>query len=194
MRTSEVLSKLALESGERLSVAKIFDSLGDKAFALLIVILGVPNCIPMPPPIPLVCGFLLFAIAVQIGFGRRAPWAPRFVLDRSVDRKDLQRVAARAMPYVEKMERFSRPRLQWFSPAFASLMIALLLSTLSLGILTAAPVVGQIPWGLAVCLMGLGLVQRDGVLLIASIMAALVGASLSAGFVYALVVAIKELF
>lgn len=194
MRTSEVLNKLAAAPGERLSVAQIFDSLGDKAFALLIVLLGVPNCIPMPPPIPLVCGLLLVSIALQIAIGRRSPWAPAYLLSRSVDQKDVRRAAARATPLVQKMERFSRQRLQWFRPRVASVLIALLLATLALGILTAAPVVGQIPWGIAVCLMGLGLVERDGVLIIASIFAALIGASLSAGFVYAVFLAIKELF
>ena len=192
MQTSEVLDKLAKEPGEQLSVATIFASLGDKAFALLVVILGVPNCIPMPPPIPLLCGFLLIGVALQIGFGRKSPWAPRFVLTRSVAQRDVQQAVARVQPYVLKMERFSRPRLQWIAPGVASILIALLLATLSLGIITAAPFIGQIPWGLAVCLMGLGLVERDGVLLIASIVAALIGASLSAGFVYAIFVAVKS--
>lgn len=195
MRTSEVLTKLAAEPGERLSVETIFASLGDKAFALLIVILGLPNCIPlMPPPIPLLCGFLLIGVALQIGFGRKSPWAPKVVLARSVAQKDVQSAANRAMPYVAKMERISQPRLQWITPGPGAVLAALLLGTLALGIITAAPFIGQVPWGLAVCLMGLGLVERDGVLLIASVLAALIGASLSAGFVYAVLVAIKSWF
>ena len=194
MRTSEVLNKLAATPGERLSVATIFASLGDKAFALLIVILGLPNCIPMPPPIPILCAFLLIGVAIQIGVGRKAPLAPQFILNRSVAQKDVRRAAERVMPAVLKMERFSRPRLQWVQPRVAGLLIAVLLVMLSLGIITAAPFIGQIPWGLAVCLMGLGLVERDGVLLIACVAAAFIGASLSAGFVYAIVVAITSWF
>ena len=194
MRTSEVLSKLAAAPGERLTVAAIFASLGEKAFALLIVILGVPNCIPMPPPIPILCGFLLIGVAIQIGFGRKSPWAPQVVLARSVAQNDVRRAAERAMPIVRKMERFSQPRLQWVSPTLSSALIALLLVTLALGIITAAPFIGQIPWGLAVCLLGLGLVERDGVLVIAAMIAAVIGASLSAGFVYAVSVAIKSWF
>ena len=113
MRTSEVLTNLAAAPGERLSVATIFSSLGDKGFALLIVILGLPNCIPlMPPPIPLICGFLLIGVALQMGFGRTAPWAPAFVLARSVAQADVRKAAEKAMPFVRKMERFSKPRLQ----------------------------------------------------------------------------------
>ena len=193
MRTSDVLNRLAAAPGDQLSVATIFASLGDKAFALLIVILGVPNCIPMPPPIPILCGFLLIGVAVQIGIGLPSPWAPRFILARTVEQKHVQRAAARAMPLVLKMERFSRTRLHYAWPGLGHILIALLLATLSLGVITAAPFIGQIPWGLAVCLMGLGLVERDGVLIIGSIAAALIGASLSAGFVYAIFIGIKSL-
>ena len=168
---------------------------GDKGFALLIVILGLPNCIPlMPPPIPLICGFLLIGVAAQIGFGRKSPWAPRFVLARSVALADVRKAAEKAMPYVRKMERFSRPRLQWFDPGLGTLLVALFVAVLAIGVITAAPFIGQVPWGLAVCLMGLGLVERDGVLVIASFVAALFAAFLSAGFVYAVFVAIKSWF
>ena len=81
MRTSELLTRLAVEPNERLTVGTILARLGDRSFALLIVILGLPNCIPMPPPIPLVCSLLLFGVAIQIALGRRAPWLPAYVRD-----------------------------------------------------------------------------------------------------------------
>jgi hypothetical protein len=194
MRTSEVLRRLAATPGDRLDVATILSNLGDKAFAFLIVILGVPNCIPMPPPIPIVCGFLLIAVSAQIAFGRKSPWAPKILLSRSVLQKDVARATDRAMPFVLQMERISRPRLQWFAPSLANMLVALLLFALSLGIITAAPFIGQIPWGVAVCLMGLGLVEQDGILVIAALIAALFGAFLSAGFVYAIIVAVSSWF
>jgi hypothetical protein len=72
--------------------------------------------------------------------------------------------------------------------------VGALLMALALGVLTAAPVIGQIPWGWAVCLLGLGLVERDGLLIVAAVIFGAIGALLSAGFVYAVFVAIKNLF
>ena len=194
MRTSELLARLAGEPNDRLTVGTILTKLGDRSFSLLVVILGLPNCIPMPPPIPLVCAFLLFGVAIQIALGRSAPWAPSFVMARSVAQKDVQRAANTAIPMLLKLERFSQPRLQWFGHSRAALVIGLLLMALALGLLTAAPFIGQIPWGLAVCLLGLGLVERDGVLVIAACVLGCVGALLSAGFVYAVFVGLKNLF
>ena len=83
-RTSHVLAALAAGTGERITVADILAVLRDRAFALLVVLLGLPNCLPMPPPIPLVCGLLLILVAAQILFGRPAPWLPKALLQRSI--------------------------------------------------------------------------------------------------------------
>jgi hypothetical protein len=192
MRTSEILTKLANEPGERLSVGSIFANLGDRSFSLLVVILGLPNCIPMPPPIPLLCAFLLLAVALQMVFGRKAPWAPGVVLRRSVAQADVQKATTRVMPYLLWLETWTKPRLQWSGGGLGAILIGLLLIFLALGLLTAAPFIGQIPWGLAVCLLGLGLVERDGALVIGALVAGAIGTSLSAGFVYAIIVAISR--
>ena len=81
--------------------------LQDRAFAVLIVLLGLPNCLPMPPPIPLICGLLLALVAVQIVVGRPTPWLPDVLLRRSVASVDVERAVARAMPAFRRLERIS---------------------------------------------------------------------------------------
>lgn len=167
--------------------------LRDRAFALLIVLLGLPNCLPMPPPIPLVCGLLLALVAAQILAGRAAPWLPEALLHRSIRRGDVQRAVRRALPVLRRLERWSRPRIMMLDSAFAMRLMGLLLLTLALGLLVAAPVVGQIPLGIAVCLVGLGLVERDGVVVLVGFAVGSAGLALSLGFVYAIVAGLDTL-
>ncbi len=194
MRTSELLAKLAGEPNERLTIGEVLATLGDRSFSLLVVILGLPNCIPMPPPIPIVCALFLIGVAIQIGSGRHAPWAPAFVLNRSVSRKDVARAAAKAVPLLEKLERFSQPRFNWLGHRRATLALGALLMALALGVLFAVPVIGQIPWGMAVCLLGLSLVEQDGVLIVGSLALGGIGFALNASFVLGVLVAVKNLF
>ena len=60
--------------------------------------------------------------------------------------------------------------------------------------MVAAPFIGQIPLGLAVCLVGLGLVERDGLFIIAGALVGVVGLVLSAGFAYAIISGLVGLF
>ncbi|WP_339158705.1 exopolysaccharide biosynthesis protein [Methylobacterium bullatum] len=193
-RTSEVLTVLAAQETDRLTIGDIVAVLKDRAFALLIVILGLPNCLPMPPPIPLVCGLLLLLVAVQITAGMSAPWLPRVLLSRSIARSDVERAAKRAVPLLRRLERWSRPRMSLFETGLGMRTVGLILLTLSLALVVAAPLVGQIPLGLAICLVGLGLVERDGLLVVMGLGVGAVGVLLNAGFVYAIVSGLMSLF
>jgi hypothetical protein len=193
MRASEALRGLAEAPGDRLTVETIFANLGEKSFALLVFLLGLPNSIPMPPPIALVCAFVLFGVALQVMAGRRTPWAPRYLLSKSVDRAAARKAVDTATPYIARLEQWTKPRMQWFGPKIGHLLIGLLLAFLAIGLLTAAPFIGQIPWGIAVCLVGLGLVESDGALIVAGTIMALLAVPLSAGYVYAIFVGVKSL-
>ena len=67
---------------------------------------------------------------------------------------------------------------------YAIPVIGLLILVLALGLVVAAPFIGQIPLGFAVCLVGLGLVERDGLLIIVGAVCGALGLVLSAGFAY----------
>lgn len=188
-----MLSRLSEQTAERLTVADIVGALRDRAFALLVVLLGLPNCLPMPPPIPLVCGLLLGLVAIQIAAARPTPWLPRSLLRRSIRREDVTRAVARAFPALRKLERWSRPRMTIFDTPVAMRLIGFLLLALALGLVFSAPIVGQIPLGLAVCLVGLGLVERDGVVVSAGLVVGALGLVLSVGFVWAIAAGIATL-
>jgi hypothetical protein len=192
-RTSQILLALASQPGERLTVREIMAVLQDRAFALMIVLLGLPNCLPMPPPIPLVCGLLLALVAVQIVLGREAPWLPRQLMNRSMARTDVERAVGRAVPVFRRLERISRPRMTFLDTPFAMRLMGAVVLVLSLGLLFAPPFVGQIPLGLAVCLVGLGLVERDGLVVVGGLLIGSVGLTLSLGFVYAIFTGIGTL-
>ena len=168
--------------------------LQDRAFALLIVLLGLPNCLPMPPPIPLVCGLLLALVAIQIVFGRDAPWLPGQLLNRSLARTDVERAVGRAMPAFRRLERFSRPRMTFLDTPLAMRIMGAIILVMALGLLFAPPFVGQIPLGLAVCLVGLGLVERDGLVIIGGLVIGSIGMVLSLGFVYAIFTGLDTVF
>ncbi len=192
-RTSQILLALASQPGERLTVREIMAVLQDRAFALLIVLLGLPNCLPMPPPIPLVCGLLLALGAVQIVFGREAPWLPRQLMNRSMARTDVERAVGRAIPVFRRLERISRPRMTFLDTPIAMRLMGAVILVLSVGLLFAPPFVGQIPLGLAVCLVGLGLVERDGLVVVGGLLIGSIGLTLSLGFVYAVFTGIDTL-
>lgn len=194
-RTSDTLPALALAGdGPQISVRSIIKTLGERGFALLVVGLGLPNCLPMPPPIPLLCGLLLIFVALQMVLGWSSPWLPRFVLDKTVSRHTVASFIERALPWVQKLERFAKPRLGLLDSRIAFRVIGSVLMVFSVALVFAAPFIGQVPLGFAVVLIGLGLVERDGLLVLVGVAAGIVGSALSLGFVIALATGAAAIF
>jgi hypothetical protein len=191
-RTSDVLIVLARQEGERLSVGDIVAVLKDRAFALLVVLLGLPNCLPMPPPIPLVCGLLLLLVAVQITAGMSSPWLPQKILQASIAKDTVEKAVTRAVPLLQRLERWSKPRMSLFETAIGMRGMGVLLLALSLALIVAPPFFGQIPLGLAISLVGLGLVERDGIVVFAGLVFGGIGVGISIGFVYTLFASIMS--
>ena len=169
-------------------------TLGERGFALLVVGLGLPNCLPMPPPIPLLCGLLLIFVALQMVLGWNTPWLPGFLLDKTVSRATMANFIERAMPWVRKLERVAKPRFGIVDSRLAFRLIGSALMMFSVALVCAAPFIGQVPLGVAVVLIGLGLVERDGLLVLGGIAVGLVGTALSLGFVFALATGAAAIF
>jgi len=141
-----------------------------------------------------VSGFLMIFISLQMIFGRSAPWLPAAVLRNSVSRTDVVKAVATATPWVRWIEKLARPRLSLFDHAASWRILGLGLLILSLGLVFALPVIGQIPIGIALCLMGLGLVERDGYLTLIGFAIGLMGVAFSYGFIVAVITGAARIF
>lgn len=194
-RISEVLLGLAEGApSERMTVGDIVSALGSRGFSLMFFILGLPNSLPMPPPIALISGFLMVFISLQIVVGRSVPWLPKSVLKNSVSRGDVAKAVQKAMPWVKRIERLAVPRLDVFSNPVTWRALGFALFLVSLALVFALPVVGQIPLGVSLCLIGLGLVEHDGYLVFAGVGVGALGVMFSAGFLAALITGAASIF
>lgn len=185
-RLSEILSGLATDEGRpRISVADIFQAMGDRAFGALILIFALPNIVPTPPGTSALTGTPLVFLAAQLMLGQK-PWLPRIIADRSITRQDFASIVTRVTPWLAKAERMLRPRLGFLIYPPAEYMIGFV--CLVLAVILALPVpLGNILPAIAICFFSLGILERDGIcVLIGTVIAGVAGAVV-AGVVYALV-------
>lgn len=174
-RTSELLSALVTaHSAERIELGELVHALRNRAFGLTILLFGIPNCLPMPPGIPVICGVVLCLVGVQMAIGRDELWLPGWLAARSFSRDLLERIINRALPWVRRFESYSRPRQAVFAGPTARCAIGVMVLVLGLLLMLPIPIFGNLPPGVAVCILGLGLVERDGAFIIAGTVATLI--------------------
>ncbi len=75
---------------------------------------------------------------------------------------------------MQRFEAYSRPRQVLFTGPTARRVIGLMVVVLGLELMLPIPIFGNLPPGVAVCILGLGLVERDGAFIIAGIVATLI--------------------
>lgn len=149
-------------------------ALRNRAFGLSMLLLGLPNCLPMPPGIPVICGVLLCLVGVQMFIGRDELWLPNWLAKKTFSRSLLEKVINGSIKWVRRFEGYSRPRLPFFSSPSARFVLGGMVVVLGLLLLLPIPIFGNLPPGIAVCILGLGLVERDGVFICAGAVATLI--------------------
>jgi len=165
-RTSTLLHQLAYAEGDpRISVDEIVATLRNRAYGLLLIVFGAPCMLPVPPPIPMICGLAVVLIAINMAAGRVAIWLPGFITRRTLPRDVLRRLILRLLPTTVRVEKFCRPRLLLMTERAGKAAFGLVLLTLGLIVMLPIPVVGNFPPGIAIIVTGIGLSERDGVVM-----------------------------
>lgn len=180
-RTSELLAAvLSAQEGEKVAIGDLVNALRNRAFGILFLIFGIPNCIPMPPGIPVICGIILGLIGLQMALGRQELWLPEKIAKRTFSRSMLEAIVTRSRPYIERFESFSRPRYEAFAGPTARRVVGATVVLLGIVLLLPIPFFGNLPPGFAVCVFGLGLVERDGLVILAGFGATVLGLIITA--------------
>lgn len=152
-----------LLAGERVSLGQLLDGFGRRGHGALLVVLGAPNLIPLPlPGLSLISGLPLLILSFQVCLGRPAPWLPNWLRTRTLDVAAYQRVTSVVSRRLEGIEWLVRPRLTSLTTGWGRLALGLLGFVLALMLCLPLPLGNALP-GLALALIGLALLERDGV-------------------------------
>ena len=183
---SALLMALARDEGrERVSVRDLLQALGDRALGALLFVFAVPNVLPVPPGTSAILGAPLVFLAAQLAIGR-GPWLPALIADRSMGRAEFGTLMARIAPWLERAERLLRPRMSWLAAPPMEYGLGLICLALSIVLVLPVPLGNMLP-ALAISLLALGILERDGVWVLAGLGTAAVAGTVVSGVVYAMV-------
>jgi hypothetical protein len=153
---------------EGLTLGDILASLKERAFGFFLLLLALPCCLPFIYGLPQVVSLPMLFVSAQLVFGRSAPWLPASLSDRLVTRRQLDKVLTTSGPAFRLLERFVRPRLLALSTRPLDRLVGASLTLFSLSILLPVPLTNTVP-GIAVAIAAVGLIERDGLLVLAGL-------------------------
>jgi len=157
----------------RVKLEAILDVFGARSFGPLLTLAGLVTLAPLVgdiPGVPTIMGMVVVLTAAQMLIRRDHVWLPAWLLDRSVDRDKLHKALDWLRKPARFVDRLTGRRLTFVFRGPGRIALALL----CLGVGAVMPLMEAIPFsanaaGVALTLLGLSLVARDGALAMAGI-------------------------
>jgi hypothetical protein len=162
--SSLLLAFAANFSADRVRVRDITESLGQRSFGFILLIFALPNSLPVIgiPGVSTITGLPMLFVAAQMALGHNRVYLPGFIANSSLATSDFQKLIAKVVPWLQRLEKLMKPRIailtqgnaeRWLG-AFCVLLAFLLSLPIPLGNLLPA---------LGILFIALGLIERDGV-------------------------------
>ncbi len=185
-RISVVLKDLVARPPKEthISVQEIVETFETRGFSVLLLIFCAPTVLPFSPPgLTTAISLPLLFLAIQMILGLKNPWVPGWLGRKQVRVSALAGVVRRITPWLLRLETVLRPRLLPFSCRAAERVIGLFCLCSALAIALPLPFTNTVP-SIGIFLMALGLLERDGVVIQAGMVIAIVGVTLAGTVVF----------
>jgi hypothetical protein len=178
MTLTDALARIAdAAPAEGLTLGAFSDALGERVFGALLFALAIPVCMPFLYGVPQIVALPMMAIAAQMAAGRSHPWMPKSFRDRPLDKASLVRIARWSKKWFGWLEALARPRLSFLSGPTAERIVGAIFVVFCTSILIPLPATNTTP-GIGIAIASIGLLTRDGLLVLAGLVLGLAWISL----------------
>ena len=188
VRTSRILRDILTKNPDLqyFTVEKIATEIGATSFGTSLMVFAIPEVIPIPiPGMSAIVVLPTGVISAQMVAGKRQVALPKFLLKRAVPRKALAAAIHAILPLLEKAEKVTKPRWKWATSPEAQRLLGAFIFLLALAI--AFPIPGfNMPQAIAIFTIGLGLVEKDGVVICVGVVIGLASLLLLGGVIFGL--------
>lgn len=154
--------------GKALSLRQIVEVLRGRGFDVLVIILVLPFCQPIPLPglsTPFGLALMFFGLRIAL---RQRPWLPDWLMRREITYDTLHKIVTMTIAVAKRLEKVIHPRLRfvkrWWS--FNALNgLAIVSSSFLLMLPLPIPFSNTIPaW--SILLLALGMMEEDGAVIV----------------------------
>jgi hypothetical protein len=176
-QTSEVLRALVTEiDAPEIAVGELIVQLRARAYGVIFIILALVSLVPA---MSVLGGVLIAVFAVQMAAGVRTPRLPQRLAELTIPTGRLRWAIERLLPGLAHLERHVRPRLPWLTAPPMINAVGLVMALISVTFALPVPFT-QLPPGLAILLIAVSMLERDGRMLLLGLAAS--GAALAVGY------------
>lgn len=182
--SDDLKSILALHDREELVVAEIVQSVGEKGFGLLLCIFSLPSALPIPAPgYSTPFGMVLLFLAIELLIGKKTPGLPQFFSQKTIKRSLIAGALEKSAKFFQLFEKIIRPRCIFVMQFGFIRLSGILAAIMAIIMIIPIPLTNTLP-AMIIFLIGVGLMEKDGLILSCSLIASVVAGLFYGFFAY----------
>lgn len=191
--TLEELSQKTVDG--KTSINDLFKNFHENGIVLAMIIFSLPIAIPLPypPGFTTLVGTPLIILSYQMLLGYDTVHFPKKVNEYEIKNSTLIMVSKKVIPHLKVIENYIKPRLKFATSVYCEQLIGFVSLISSIAIALPLPLTNAIP-ALGITVLALGLLNRDGIVIIIGFIISFVGLFIAVGAVIASWIGIKYLF
>lgn len=196
-RTTVLIQSITdqLDEGEgRISLNHFMARLTDRAFGVGILVFALPNALPLGiPGISSICAVPIILLAGHMLLGFHRVWLPPWLGRKTFSEHALKRILLKSLPYLRGLEKIFKPRATYMTTGVWERLAGLLIIILASIMFLPIPFGNSVP-AICMCIMALGIMERDGSFVIAGMVVSLVVTVLMSTVIFKILQAVWQFF
>ena len=169
---------------ENPSIGELMESIGDKGFGLLLIILSLPSALPVPAvgySTPF--GICMVIIAAQIFIGRKQVKLPGRLKKIRIPLKMVQSITGFAIHFLKRTEKLIKPRQRWIHSRFGHSILSVTIFAMAFFMILPIPGTNTLP-AMIIFIIGISIAEEDGLIAIVAILLSTLAAAFSGWLAY----------
>ncbi len=193
---SEILEKVGQkQKGGKTKISELMEDFHENGILLAMIFFSLPVAIPLPypPGFTTVMGIPLMILSIQMLLGNKKVSLPQKINDYELKNSTLRAISDKVVPRLVSVEKYVKPRFSFAKSVYCEQFIGFISLLAAFSVALPIPLTNAIP-ALGIAVMALGLLNRDGLVIIVGFFITVIGLLVAIGAVLASWVAIKYIF
>lgn len=177
------------------SVGELLKDFYENGLLLMILFFALPVAIPLPypPGFTTIIGIPLILLSVQMLLGFRHVFLPKTISRYKISNNVLITISNKVVPILRWIENYIKPRYSFAQFIYCEQIIGFISLICAISVAIPLPLTNSIP-ALGIAVMALGLLNRDGIVILCGLIISIIGLFIATVAVFASLVSIKYLF
>jgi hypothetical protein len=193
---SEILKKLGdKDQSGSTTIIEIIEDFHENGILLAMIFFSLPFSTPLPSPpgLTTIISIPLIIFSIQMIMGSKQILLPERINNYKIKNSTLKMISDTITPIIKSIEKYIKPRFSFVKSVYTEQFLGFLCLLAALSIAIPLPLTNAIP-ALGISVMALGLLNRDGLIIICGVIITIIGLIIASTAVLASWLILKNLF